>query len=168
MMVASEEAVNDGDGEGVGGVVGLGDGVETEVKLDHGLDLGLVGLAVAADGFFDLVGGVFVDRETVLLRDEEADAAGFGDGDAGGDVLFEEEFFDGHDVGMVGGDNFVKGVVNVLEAVGKRSVGRGGDDAVVEGLAATDDAEAANAGTWVDAEDAGLCGRGVVGGTSVH
>ena len=167
-MVASEEAVNDGDGEGVGGVVGLGDGVETEVKLDHGLDLGLVGLAVAADGFFDLVGGVFVDGETVLLRDEEADAAGFGDGDAGGNVLFEEEFFDGYDVGMVGGDNFVKGVVNVLEAVGKRSVGRGGDDAIVKGLATTDDAEAANAGTWVDAEDAGLCGRGVVGGASVH
>ena len=100
--------MDNGNGEGVGGVVGLGDGGESEMELDHGLDLGFVGLAVAADGFFDLVGSVFVDGEVVLFGDQEADAAGLGDGDAGGDVLLEKEFFNGHYVGVVCVNDFVE------------------------------------------------------------
>ena len=79
LVSAGEQAVDNGDGKGVGGVVGLGDGGESEMELDHGLDLGFVGLAVAADGFFDLVGSIFVDGEVVLFGDQETDAAGFGD-----------------------------------------------------------------------------------------
>ena len=70
--------MDDGDGEGVGSVVGLGDGGEIKMEFDHSLDLRLVGLAVAADGLFDLVRGVFVDGEVVLFGDQETDAASFG------------------------------------------------------------------------------------------
>lgn len=108
LVSAGEQAVDNGDGEGVGGVVGLGDGGESEVEFDHGLDLGLVGLTITADGFFDLVGSVFVDGEVVLFGDQETDAAGLGDGDAGGDVLLEKELFNGHYVGVVCVNDFVE------------------------------------------------------------
>jgi len=143
--------MNDGGGEGVGGVVGLRDLFEVEMETHHFLDLRFMGLAVAADGFFDLVWAIFKNREIILFGDKEADAAGFSDGDTGRDILFEEEFFDGHDVGVVLVDDFVEGVVNILEAVGERGVRRSGDDAVVEGGRAFDDAEAADAGAGIDA-----------------
>ena len=155
----SEETVDDGDGEGVGSIVGLGDGGEIKMEFDHSLDLRLVGLAVAADGLFDLVRGVFVDGEVVLFGNQETDAAGLGDRDAGGDVLLEEEFFNCHDVGVVCVNDFVERVINIFQAVGEWCVGRGGDDAVVKGLTTADDTEAADAGAGVNAEDAGR-GRG--------
>lgn len=110
--------MDDGGGEGVGGVVGFWDLVEVEVEADHFLDLGFVGLAIAADGLLNLVRAVFENWHVILFRDEKADAAGFGDGDAGGDVLFEEEFFDRHDVGAILVDDFVEGVVDIFETVG--------------------------------------------------
>ena len=65
-----------------------------EVLLDHFLDLFFFGVAVAGEGFFDLVWGVFVDHEAVLAGDEEDYTASLGDRDAGGDVLGEKEFLD--------------------------------------------------------------------------
>lgn len=146
-----DERMNNGGGEGIGGVVGLRDLLEMEVEADHFLDLRFMGLAVAADGFFDLVRTVFKNREIILFGDEEANAAGFGDGDAGRNILFEEEFFDRHDVGMVLVDDFVERVIDVFEAVGERSMRRSGDDAVVESSCAFDDAEATDAGARIDA-----------------
>jgi hypothetical protein len=125
--------------------------LEVEVEADHFLDLRFMGLAVAADGFFDLVRTIFKNREIILFGDEEANAAGFGNGNTGRDVLFEEEFFDRHNVRVVLVDDFVEGVVNIFEAVGEWGVRRGGDDAVVESGCAFDDAEAADAGARIDA-----------------
>lgn len=149
--VFRDKRVDDGYGEGVGGVIGLRDGGEFEVDADHLLHLGLVGHAVAADGILDLVRAVFEDGEAALLGDEEADAAGFGDGDAGGDVLLEKEFLDGHDVGVVLVDDFVKGVVDVLEAVGERSVRGRSNHAIVKCGLAFDDAKTTDTSTGVDA-----------------
>lgn len=99
VVVAIEEAASDGGGEGVGGVVRLRLFLEAEVDADHLLDLRFGGGAVAGEGFFDFVRGVFADFSAVLLSDEEDDAAGFSDGDASSDVFGEKELFDGDDVG---------------------------------------------------------------------
>lgn len=80
------------DREGVGGIIGFRDFIEMEMQTDHFLDLGLVGLAIAADGFLDLVGGVFEGRQVALLGDEQADATSLCDRNARGDILFEKSF----------------------------------------------------------------------------
>lgn len=100
--------MDDSDGEGVGGVIGLGDGFELEVDADHFLDLWFVGHAVSADSIFNLIWAIFEDGEIVLFCNEKTDAARLGDRDTGSDVLLEKELFDSHDVGLVGVDNFVK------------------------------------------------------------
>ena len=105
--------------------------------LNHFLDLLLLGVAVAGEGFFDLVRSVFVDHETILAGDEEDDAAGLGDRDAGGDVLGEKEFLDAEAVGVVHVDDFVEGVVNVEETVWEGGVRGGRDDTAVDHLWAT-------------------------------
>ena len=92
--IFSDEGVDNGSSESIGGVVRLRNLSEMEMKADHFLDLRLVGLAVAADSLFDLVWGVFEDGQVVLFSDEKADATSFSDGNAGSDVLFEEELFD--------------------------------------------------------------------------
>lgn len=143
--------MGDGGGEGVGGVVGLGDVVEVEVEPNHLLHLVFVGGTVAGDSFFDFVGGVFMDGEVVLATDENDDTAGFGDGDAGGDIFAKKQLFDGDDIGLVGFDNFVKGFVHIEESVWQRRVGRSGDDAVVDWVVAIfDDAEATDASSRIN------------------
>lgn len=52
--------------------------------------------------------------------------------------------------------DFKKGIVNVFETFGKWGVGRGGDDAKINGFCAVfcdfDDAKAANSSSWVNSE----------------
>jgi hypothetical protein len=51
----------DGNGQGIGGVSGFGDGIEAEQMRDHVLDLPLPGSAIAYDSGFDRKRGVFGD-----------------------------------------------------------------------------------------------------------
>lgn len=145
--------MDDGDGESVGGVIGLWHGLELEMNAYHFLDLGFVRHAVAADGVLNLVWAVFENGEIVLFGDEETDAAGFSDRDAGGNVLLKKELLNSHDVGMVVGDDFLEGLVNVEEAVGERSVGRSRDDAIIKRGRSLDYAKSTNASAGVDAEN---------------
>ena len=146
-----------------------------EVLLDHFLNLLLLGVAVAGEGLFDLVWRVFVDHEIVLFRDEEDNATSLGNRDASGDVLAEEKFLDAETVGMIAIYNLMEGVIDVEEAVAEGGVSRSGDDAAVKhGWTSAiesvyrgafllmvgvdvgcdlDDAEAADAGAWIDTED---------------
>ena len=153
MIGFGDEGMDDGDGESIGGIVGLRHGFEAKVETHHFLHLGLVSMAIAGNGHFDLVRSVLVNRHMVLFSDEQADAASFGDRDAGSDILFEKELFDGHDLGVVKIDNFVQRIVDVFETVGQRSAGRSRNDAVIKSLVPFDHAEAADAGAGVDAED---------------
>lgn len=75
---ATNERVNDGGSEGIGSIIGLGNGFEAKMNTNHFLDLGFVGHAVAANRAFDLVRAIFVNREMRLFRNQEADAARFG------------------------------------------------------------------------------------------
>ena len=88
------------DGDCIGGVVGLGCGVQVEDAPGHVLDLVLGGVAVANNGLLDLHGLVLVDGHPRLLDGQQDHAPALGHADAGGDVLAEEELFDGHAVGL--------------------------------------------------------------------
>ena len=60
--IAADVKVAEGDGAGVGDVVGLGESVQAELGHDRVLDLGLGGPAVAGEGLLDPRGGVAEDR----------------------------------------------------------------------------------------------------------
>ena len=145
--------MDDGNGERIGSIIGLRNGLQTEVKPDHFLHLFFMGVTIAGDGHFDLVWRIFKNRELILFSDEQADATSFGDRDAGGDVLFEEEFLDCHHGRVILVDNLVERVINILESVGLGGVGWCGNDTIVNCLATFDDAKAADASAGVDAED---------------
>ena len=78
---------------GVGGIVGLGDGLEVQHYAGHLLNLLLHGLAVAGDGLRGLHGCVFVDRHAALRRSQHNDAAGLGHADDGGLVVLVVQLF---------------------------------------------------------------------------
>ena len=61
--------MDDGDGESVGGVVGLRERFEAEMEANHFLDLVFMGMTVATNGHFNLVGGIFENGEMTLLGD---------------------------------------------------------------------------------------------------
>lgn len=65
--------------------------------------------------------------------------------------MFEEEFFDRHDIGAVLVDNLMEGVINVFEAVREWGVRRSGDDAVVKSGGSFDDAETTDTGARINA-----------------
>ena len=123
--------MGDSGREGVGRIIWFGLVFKTQMEAYHFFHLGFARGAVAAEGFFDLVGGVFVDWEAGLLGDEKHNATGLGDRDAGGDIFGEKEFFYGDDVWLGAGEDLLEGFVEFFEAARQGSANRGGDDAVV-------------------------------------
>jgi len=112
------------DAQRVGGVVRPRDVVEVQQRLDHPLDLALVGLAVAGDGQFDLARGEFTDRFSVVCGGQSEHAPGLGHGNTGSDILFEIDLFNAHSVGLEFGEKTRSFLEDDPEAIG-------------EGLAAT-------------------------------
>ncbi len=138
----------DGDGQGVGRVVGLRRLGQIEDLRDHVDDLLLVGLAVARDVLLDLHRRALDEPEAVLGRRQEHDAARLADGDGRRDVAVEEELLDAHDVGLVLLDQRIELVVDLHEAVLHLHLRRGEDGAVrardQPAAARLDEAEAAD------------------------
>ncbi len=54
---------------------------------------------------------------------------------------------------MIKFDDLMERIIDIFKTFGKRSMGRSGDDAVVEGFATFDNAETADASTGVDAKN---------------
>lgn len=109
-----EKATGNCGGEGVGGIVGLWLFLEAEMDFYHFLNLGFRSGAVAGKGLFNLVRGVFENRKIFLGGDEENDAAGLGDGNAGSNIFREKEAFDSDEVGLRLVENDEEGLVKLL------------------------------------------------------
>ena len=111
--------VTEGDGDAVGGVVGLGRRVQRQEPLHHLLHLPLFGVAVAADGLLDLGGRVLGEGQAVERGGEQHHAARLPHRDGVGDVLAEEELLEAgryikaDDVGQ--GKRFEKAFEEALE-----------------------------------------------------
>ena len=116
--------VTEGDGDGVGGVVWLGDLGKTKETLHHQLYLGFISSAIACQGLLDLKRSVFIDEETGIGQSEEDGAATLGDRDHGFFVFEKEELFDGGLMWLMGSDDFTQVGRNLHEAPRERSIGR--------------------------------------------
>ena len=111
--------VADGYGDGVGGVVGLGNGIEAQEHLHQFLYLLLAGPAVAAHRLFDLEGGILVDGQASLCHGQEDHSSRLADGHGRTHVLVEEELLHGHGARLVTGDDLSQFPVEDLESLGQ-------------------------------------------------
>ena len=153
----------DGDGEGIGGVGGLGNLIEVEQARHHLLDLMFFSAAVAHDRGFDGEGRVLGDFEPGGGGGQHGDSAHLAEFQGGFHVGSVENIFDGDTVGTVLGDEFLKTDGNAREAR-RHGIARGNfdgaaddaDEAVVIAVIQeqVDNTVAGIFGAAVDAEDA--------------
>ena len=146
----------DGDGKCVRRVVGARNGFELQKPLDHIHHLPLLGEAVADDRLLDLHGRVFEKRHSALGRRAEDDAAPVRDGDAGGDVVGEEQLLDRDRIGLELRDQLLHVALDLHETRGQRKPRLRGNRTVAKHLRPAglrlDQAEADNGDTGVNAE----------------
>ena len=90
--------VADGDGQSIGGVVRLWHRGHAQHAAGHLHHLELFRLAVAHHGLLHLGGGVLRRGVALLGAGAQDHTPGLGHLDAGGDVVVEKQFLDGHGV----------------------------------------------------------------------
>ena len=146
-----------GQGQGVRGVVGPGDGFQVQQAAGHVHHLALFCLAVAHHRHLHLGGGVLVERDPALFRRVQQHAAGVGHGDAGGQVRVEEQLLDGDDIRLQLADQVLHIGADLVQPPGERQPRRGGDGAVGKHVhlcpLRRDEAEADGGVAGVDAQD---------------
>ena len=114
----------EGDGEGIGDVVGLGETIQTELGLDGALDLAFGGVAGAGEGFFYSGGGVGGDGDAGLGGGEVDRAAGVGHEDGGAGVLVDAiKLLDGDDGGVETFQDFGEAGVDFEDALAEGELG---------------------------------------------
>ncbi len=153
---ASAVRVADGDGQCVGGIVGMRRLGEVQDAGDHVDHLMLVGAPVAHDGLLDLIRGVFGQRQSLFLGGHEDDAPRLGYPNARGDILGEEQLLHRHDRGVVLVDDGRQSPVDRSKACRGLGSRRCVDRTVGQGAKAVvfvfDDPPAHNGQSGVDAE----------------
>ena len=88
------------DCDGVRRIVGHGHLQEIQNPAGHVLHLMLGGVAVAHHRLLDLHGLLGIDGQPRLPDGQQDHPPALGDADAGGDILTEKQFFDGHGIGL--------------------------------------------------------------------
>lgn len=107
----------EGNGKGVGSIVGARDPIQVEFLSDGLLDGLFVGFAIAGEAELDLGGSVFLGSKVGLGKGEEDNTPGLGH--LNGVAHFvEEEFFDGDVMGLKGGQQLGEVLVEGLETFG--------------------------------------------------
>ena len=149
--------VGDGDGQRVGGVVGLRDARQAEDHLGHLLHLDLARASVPGDRLLDLQRRVLAGRGRELRGGQVEDALGLADRQRGLDVDVHEEILEHDDVGREALDEPPRLVVDLPQAHVGVVLGGGDDAAVAERPEAValllDDAPAGARRARVEAED---------------
>lgn len=82
----------DGEGEGVGNVVGFGRFAQVEQEADHLLHLFFFGATIASDGFFDFSGGIFGDIQIIATGRHQGDTTNLTQRHSGFEVDAVEDF----------------------------------------------------------------------------
>ena len=120
------------NGDGVGCIIGFGHSGQVEQPLGHVLNLVLGGVSVAHHGLLDLHGLILEYLHTGLPDGKQYHATALGHADAGGDILTEEQFFDGHHIGLSHLKQLGHVVINHFQPPGKFRVGGCGDGTAVQ------------------------------------
>ena len=118
----------EGHGDGVGGVVGLGQGIQVQEPAGHVLDLVLGGVAVANHRLLDLHRLVGIHRQPRLTDGQQNDSTALGHTDARGHVLPEEQFFNRHRLRPGDFQQLPHILIDHFQPCGKIRPRRGGDD----------------------------------------
>ena len=105
-----------------------------EQPLGHILHLVLGGVAVAHQGLLDLHGLVGIDLQPSLPDGKQNHTPALGHTDAGGDILAEEQLFDGHHIGLCDPQQLYHIVIDDLQPPGKIRIGRCGDGTAAQQL----------------------------------
>lgn len=129
--------VADGNRQGVGGIIGRGQFLQMEERLHHELHLSFIGIAITANGLFDLIGVVFKDGQVRLCKGQQGDTAGLPDRKGRFDVLLEIEFFNRAGARLVAFDQLGQAVEQDHKPLGVGKPGRGTDHAIFNVLILT-------------------------------
>lgn len=145
--------------QGIGGIGGLGQRIESEHTRDHGLHLTLVGGAVSRDGGLHLGGRVRRGGEPMLCRDQQGDTAGLRRAHDRVPVLLGEDALYRDDVRAVLLDDLPDSSGDLCESTLDREIGWGAQHPDVHeprGAIGShvDDADAAAGEAGVDPENA--------------
>jgi hypothetical protein len=98
--------VADGNGQGVGSIIGMRNGRQAKNQPDHLLNLRFVGFPIAHHGLFDLGRGVFRNRDISLRRGQEDRSPGLSNRHCGRHVLSEKERLNSNRVWSMAIDQF--------------------------------------------------------------
>ena len=119
----------EGDGNGIGGIVGLGHLLQVEQPTGHILHLVLGGIAVANHRLLHLHGLIGINRQTCLADGQQNHTTALGNTNACGHVLTEKQLFNGHGIGLGLLQKLSHIFIDDLQPGGKIHAGRGGDGA---------------------------------------
>ena len=120
------------DGDGVGGIVGLWHLVKMQQPLGHIHHLMLGSIAIAHQRLLDLHWLIGIDLQARLLDSQQHHTSGLGNSNAGGNVLTEKQFFDGHRIRLADPQQFHHIIVDHFQPPGKICIRRRGDGAAAE------------------------------------
>jgi len=148
--------VGDRHRQRVGGI-GAGNRGAGQKALDHGVDLRLLGRAVADHGLLDQARGIFADVQPGAGRDHQHHAAGLAELEGRLGVLVDEHFLDRGCLGLVIGQKRFQLRGEVRKAFGQR-LGRVGFELAIGEVRkaitiGADDAPAGRSKARVEAED---------------
>ena len=123
-----------GNGERVGGIIGLGRLGKVEDFRNHVNNLLLVGSAVARDGLFNLVGRNFDKVKIMLSGGKQDDSARLRNRDSRRGILSEKKILGGYCVGFEVADKGVEFGKDFKQTVLHESLRTCGNDAVINGI----------------------------------
>lgn len=123
-----------GDGDRIGGIVGLRDGIHTENNFESVLYLFLFGSSIPTDSPLDLEGGKFPDRYSFLLECEEDGSSCLGNIDTGFLIGSKKESLDTANIRMIGVDEVSEITCDVRELEGNIYFRRSGNNPVIEDI----------------------------------
>ena len=123
-----------GDGDGVGGIVGFWHLGKAQNPLGHIHHLMLGGITVAHHRLLDLHRLVLGNLQACLADRQQNHTPALGNTDASGDILTEEQLFDGHLVGLRHFQKLGHIIINNFQPGGEIHTCRGGDGAASQKL----------------------------------
>ena len=121
-----------GNGERVGGIIGLGRLGKVENFRNHINDLLLIGSAVARDRLFNFVWRNFDKIKIMTGGGKQDNAASLRNSYSRRGILPEKEFLDGYYIGFEVADKGVEMGKDFKQAVLHKSMRTGGNDAVID------------------------------------
>ena len=168
--------MTESDSEGVRGIGGLRQFLQSELRANHLLHLAFVGMTVASDARLDLARRITAYGKPSLFRGEQDDAAYFSEAQRSAHIQGGKYGFDGHNLGPEFANQAAEQYVDVMQnrALGgppalrrhlQRSVMK---HAAIAAEHFNDSVASRAGGSWIDPKNAKTVGSTVAGRALTH